>query len=913
MESVEASAQGSPQLPQMPQTLQAALGSHYALEREVGRGGMATVYLARDLRHRRLVAVKVLHPELSAMLGPERFLREIEVTAALQHPHVLPLFDSGAAGGLLYYVMPYVEGESLRQRLERERQLPVGEALRFAREVADALSYAHDRGVVHRDIKPENILLQGARGGADTHALVADFGIALAVEQAGGARMTQTGLSLGTPQYMAPEQALGEKTVDARADVYALGAVTYEMLVGEPPFTGPTAQAIIARMVTEEPRSLTAQRASVPSYVDAAVRTALAKLPADRFRSAGAFGAALASPAAVNVPLPLDVTRGRMRRFPRPVLAASTLAATAILAWVLGRASSVLSASSASHASYSPGGPVRFVIGADSAVERFSELAVSPDGRTVVYSGDGPEGGQLYVRRLDEIEARPLAGTEDADWPFFSPDGAWVAFFSHAALRKVRLDGGAPVVVTPIRSASFGGGSWGEDGTILYALAPGGGALYRVPADGGVASRVRVADTTVALMHPFWLPGDRAALVSATGNFNTDARIGVLDLATGRLRAFAAGIGPQLVGGDLLYAAGGVLYRQPFDLARREPTDPAVEVARGLETFYVDESAWWIPRPAYGASATGTLVYRVGGLGDWIGDTKLVVSDRAGREQQVIPARAPWSPRLSPDGRRVVYAARAPGQDVEDIWVTDLGTRATERVTSDGGHNDPVWRPDGKAVAYVSRAPGGSDMFVQALDGGGAQLLLRRPGDQLPNDWSRSDDAVLFTDMAIAGDDAGAQDIWIQPASGGAPRPYLTTAAHERGARVSPDGHWVAYQSDETGRTEVYVQSYPKSGIKAPVSVGGGTGPVWRGDGRELFYWRGNQLIAASLTTGGPGDPLIVRSRAPLFRAPYVGSLRANYDASADGTRFVLVTGRPQANRLVVTLDAPGAQPRRAH
>src|SRR5215210_580066 len=270
---------------------------------------MATVYLARDIRHNRRVALKVLHAELSAVLGSERFLKEIELTANLQHPHILPLFDSGSADGQLFYVMPLVDGESLRARLERERQLPVVDAVRIAAEVADALAYAHAHGVIHRDIKPENILLQGG------HALVADFGIALAVQQAGGQRITQTGLSLGTPQYMAPEQATGEKSVDARADVYALGAVTYEMLAGEPPFTGPTTQAVIARVLTAEPAPLAAARRSVPPHVAAAVHTALAKLPADRFAGAAEFAAALSAPASVETaPRSATVHEPRDRR-----------------------------------------------------------------------------------------------------------------------------------------------------------------------------------------------------------------------------------------------------------------------------------------------------------------------------------------------------------------------------------------------------------------------------------------------------------------------------------------------------------------------------------------------------------------------------------------------------------------------
>ena len=258
--------------------LTAALADSYEIKREIGEGGMATVYLAHDRKHDRDVAIKVLHPDLGAALGADRFLAEIRTTARLQHPHILPLLDSGAAEGLLYYVMPFVAGETLRNRLERERQLPINDAVRIAREVADALGYAHGRAVIHRDIKPENILLQ------DGHALVADFGIALAVQTAGGARMTQTGLSLGTPQYMSPEQAMGERTIDARSDVYALGAVTYEMLAGEPPFTGPTVQAIVAKVMTERPTSLRTIRDTVPAGVEHAVFTALAKLPSRSIR-----------------------------------------------------------------------------------------------------------------------------------------------------------------------------------------------------------------------------------------------------------------------------------------------------------------------------------------------------------------------------------------------------------------------------------------------------------------------------------------------------------------------------------------------------------------------------------------------------------------------------------------------------
>src|SRR3954449_9159570 len=278
---------GQPQSTAPLDSLRAALADRYRIERELGQGGMATVYLAHDLRHERKVAIKVLRPDLAAVIGAERFVREIRTIAALQHPHMLGLIDSGEVQGTAYYVMPFVEGESLRDRLVREKQLPVTDAVRIATEVASALDYAHRHGVIHRDIKPENILLH------DGQALVADFGIALALTSAGGTRMTETGMSLGTPHYMSPEQAMGEREITARSDVYALGAVLYEMLSGAPPFTGSTAQAVVARVVTESPRSLTTQRHTIPRHVEAAVLTALEKLPADRFATAAEFAEAL--------------------------------------------------------------------------------------------------------------------------------------------------------------------------------------------------------------------------------------------------------------------------------------------------------------------------------------------------------------------------------------------------------------------------------------------------------------------------------------------------------------------------------------------------------------------------------------------------------------------------------------------
>jgi eukaryotic-like serine/threonine-protein kinase len=492
-------------MPELQGRLQVALADRYRIDAEIGAGGMATVYLAQDLRHDRKVALKLLRPELSAVIGAERFLAEIKLTANLQHPHILPLFDSGEADSFLFYVMPFVAGETLRNRLVREKQLPVPEAVRIATEVASALDYAHRHGVVHRDIKPENILLH------EGQAMVADFGIALAASKASDDRMTETGMSLGTPHYMSPEQAMGAREITARSDVYALGAVLYEMLTGDPPFTGSTAQAIVARVVTETPRPLLPQRHTIPPHIEAAVLTALEKLPADRFGTAAAFAAALADPkyaSATTVASPVAVLRAR-RRWDTVRLATFGIAGLAIVAALWGWLRPI------------PIPPVnRFSIFLRSSEElrpqgTAGNLAISPDGLKLVYIGPSEGGTRLWLREHDKLRSAPIPGTEGAVSPFFSPDGRQLGFIRNGrTVRVLSLEGGPPLTLSD--SINSSGGDWGADGYIYIEVDSG---LGRIRATGGPVEPVynmSAQRREVGAEWPDVLPGGRGLIFSAS-------------------------------------------------------------------------------------------------------------------------------------------------------------------------------------------------------------------------------------------------------------------------------------------------------------------------------------------------------------------------------------------------------------
>ncbi len=514
--------------------LSAALADRYRIERELGQGGMATVYLAQDLKHDRKVAVKVLKPELAAVLGAERFVVEIKTTASMSHPHILPLFDSGEADGFLFYVMPYVEGETLRDLLNRETQLGIDDAVRIAREVLDALDYAHSRGVIHRDIKPENILMQGGR------PMVADFGIALAVSAAAGGRMTETGLSLGTPHYMSPEQATAEKEITGRADIYSLASVLYEMLTGEPPHMGNSAQLIIMKIITEPAAAVTKYRKSVPANVASAVAKALEKLPADRFTSAKAFGDALGNPTFLTQAVAGSATTSAKGRWQEravvPLVAALGIAVFAA-AWGWTRPSGASAAAGAVRL------PITLPDSAPLQRQGGILLALSEDGTRLVYVGAGQGDVDLFERPLNSLTATRIPDTNGADSPFLSPDGNTVGFYraNPARLFTVSLRGG-PRLVWAADSTRAWGGDFGPDGAVYFTRVRG---IRRVREADGAVEQVTSVDSTRGERGHAWvdvLPNGKGAVFTILRADDEQNDIAAVDFESGEVRTLVRGV-----------------------------------------------------------------------------------------------------------------------------------------------------------------------------------------------------------------------------------------------------------------------------------------------------------------------------------------------------------------------------------
>ncbi|HEV8122811.1 MAG TPA: protein kinase [Gemmatimonadales bacterium] len=846
----------------LPSPLAMALADRYRLERELGQGGMATVYLAQDVRHDRKVAIKVLRPELAAVIGAERFLREIKTIANLQHPHILGLIDSGEVNGTAYYVMPYVEGESLRDRLNREKQLPISDAVRFATEVASALDYAHRHGVIHRDIKPENVMLH------DGSALVTDFGIALAVSSASGSRMTETGMSLGTPNYMSPEQAMGEREITARSDVYALGAMTYEMLIGEPPFSGPTAQAIVAKVLTEEPRPLVPRRHSIPPEVEAAVLTALEKLPADRFGSAAEFATALSGRAAgrqggrIKHRTATPVSSGRLVAFAAGILAI-VLGAYWIGGRTHGQSSLPLSFGQFTKVTWDPGVEVM--------------PAISPDGKTVAFASGTQMRMRIFVRPVSGGRGIPLTDdtTEVQSQPRWSPDGSRVLFLERGGVFSAPASGGAETPeVPPGRSSPIMAAAWSPDGkSIGYAM---GDSILLRDAQNNSKGIARVFEAGGCT----WSP-DARYLACSSGN--------------------AISLMPGIVFGNV----------SPSKLVLVRVDDGSVQTIS--DSLSLNLSPVW--------SADGAWLYFVSnryGPRD-IFAQKVSAGKPGGPPVRLTTGLNAHSISLSADGRRLAYADIALESNARAVTLPAhppvVVTSNTQLTTGAQTVEAESMSPDGKWLFYDSDLTGNMDLYRMALPRGTPERLTNDPADDFWPDVSPNGKEVAWHSWR-----GGSRDIYVMPLDGGPTQRVTTSPRQEALASWSPDGNRIAF-SDFGGRGGVGIVNRTNGAWGRPQwLLDWGYFPRWSPDGKTLNFSSriafGSLWVMAAdsgavprplVDSVGPqgllGDP---SQWSPDGRSVYVRSI----DSTGSTTLWAVpALGGPP--RLLLTLDSRYLSPSR--
>ncbi|MFN2317940.1 MAG: protein kinase [Gemmatimonadales bacterium] len=871
--------------------LTAALSDRYRLERELGQGGMATVYLAEDIKHDRQVAIKVLKPDLAAVLGAERFVQEIKTTAALSHPHILPLFDSGSvygpdhSGPYMFYVMPFIEGETIRDRLNRQTQLGVAEAVRITREVADALDYAHRHGVIHRDIKPENILLHDGR------AMVMDFGIALAVSAAAGGRMTETGLSLGTPHYMSPEQATADKDISARSDVYSLATVLFEMLAGEPPHTGGSAQAVIMKIITDRARPVTELRRNVPPHVAAALAQALEKLPADRFDTARAFAEALASPgftygATAYATVAGGMTAADVRRTWLPWGVAAVLATAAIAGW-LRRA---------------PEPPlVRLDVNLGAVDPSPRHVVVSPDGSLLAVAGQVNGEQAIYLRRLEgDVAFAKIPGTENGTTPSFSPDGEWIVFRRNTTseLVKVSVSGGGAITLVPRGAISPSSPHWGTDEWIVFSSPQG---TFRIGAGGGTPELL--AGVTGRM--PFLLPDGSGVLFSE--NWDLSFRDFVADTVQ---RLGLRGGYVSLVDGDklLFTSESGALAAVRFDREAARPIGAPVVLASRVGAT--------LSARGYSVARNGTLVLHdapAAAFATSATNLMVVVTPGAAADTLRLPPGRRAAPRFAPDGRRIAYEMPVDGRNGQSaIFTVDIVTGTILELTPEGDNDDPAWSPDGSRLVFNRLSPDSrEDLWVVPADGSGpATELLVMGGNQWPASWPR-DDLILLNHREQDNIDLLMWD----PTGQAPPRPYLNAPWNEFDAQISTNGRLAALVSSERGVPEIFVREFPVPENKWRITLGQSASPRWSRDGGFLWW---------SHAGGDARIDTIYRAR--VTRAPegrfgtpevmYIGDIDGigNWDLHPDGTRFVVVVpifasdastdqGDPATARFLITLN----------
>jgi len=857
-------------------------GAHlgpYEITGAIGAGGMGEVYRAHDPKLGRDVAIKVL-PEAFARDADRmaRFQREAKVLASLNHPNIATIYGLEDSDSTHALVMELVEGPTLADRL-KQGPIPVDEAVRIAKQIADALEYAHERGIIHRDLKPANVKVTN-----DDAVKVLDFGLAKALESDPSSfdistsptisRMaTMQGVLLGTAAYMSPEQAKG-KSVDRRADIWAFGCVLYEMLTGKKAFQGDAVTDTLAAVIRAEP-DWSQLPAATPMRVRVLTQRCLQKDPKQRLRDIG------------DARISLDEVLSGAQE-PGQSLAAIGHPAQRRWLWILaGFAGALILAGAAGFAGWTlkpdPAKPVtRSVInlppGQRLAGLAQPALAISADGRALAYvaTAQGGSEQQIYLRAMDGTEAKPIRGTEGATDPFFSPDGQWLGFFADGKLKKIPVSGG--VAQTLAEVVNLYGATWGNQGTIIFA--PLTTVLKQVPDGGGNSQTVtRLGKGENFQGWPEFLPSGRAVIFAGapgTGNW-TAARIAVQSVGSGEHRtlvqgATAPGYAPS---GHLVYAQDGSLMAVPFDVHRLEVTGAAVPAIEGVLQSPVTGSA------QYGISATGSLVYVPGSVqGE---QSKLVWVNRNGTEQALAaPARAYLNPRLSPDGQRVAVSI---SEQEAQIWLYDLSRETLTRFTFEGTSNQyPVWTPDGKRIAFRSNKEGPLNIYWQIADGsGGLERLSAADEAQTPNSWSPDGRLLAFMELTTPG-----QNIWVLRIGDRKAEPFTGTAFVNGAPEFSPDGHWLAYISDESGHREIYVQAYPGPGGRWQVSTDGGTEPVWNRNGRELFYRNGDKMMAVDVAA----RPAFTSGRPRmLFEGPYEPTpvTFPNYDVSPDGQRFLML------------------------
>jgi Tol biopolymer transport system component/predicted Ser/Thr protein kinase len=881
----------------------------YEILSSIGAGGMGEVYRARDTRLDRIVAIKVLpthladRPELR-----ERFEREAKTVASLNHPHICTLHDIGQQDGIDFLVMEFLEGETLAHRLQKG-SLPLEQVLQYAIEISDALDKAHRKGVTHRDLKPGNIML------TKTGTKLLDFGLAKLKQEATPANvplselptakdpLTAQGTILGTLQYMAPEQLEG-KEVDARTDIFAFGAVVYEMATGKRAFEGKSQASLMVAILEREPPAMSSLQPMTPPAVDRVVKKCLRKERDDRWQSARDVTDELkwiAEGGSAITLAPTAVARGFGGLGRRELiigggalLSGGVIAGTAI--WNFKPVQS-------------PQPVTRTLIDLPlgqqlAGLDGGPAVALSHDGTHLAYVARQGGVQQLYLREMDTLEAKPIPGTEGGVSPFFSPDGQWLGFFANGKLMKISVSGGAAVTLGD--AGLTYGASWGSQGMIAFSPA-GIGVLRQVSDAGGSPQPLtRIEKGEVAHRWPEFLPGGKAVLfiAGANGINFTNGQVAVQSIGTGERRNLIQGTQTRYAApGHLVYAQGGTLMAVPFDSKRLEVMGAAVPVVERVLQSTLNGAA------QYSLSATGSLVYLPGGIQS--AENKLVWVSRNGVEQPLAaPAHAYLGPRLSPDGRRVAVGIT---EQESQIWLFDLSRGGSPtRLTFEGNaNNGPVWTPDGKRISFNSNKEGAANIFWQLADGsGGLERLTTSDYLQAPMSWSPDGQLLAFHEV----NPTTERDIWVlrmsDPSSGSGQvrkaQPFLRTRFDEAGPRFSPDGRWLAYMSDESGRYEIYVQPYPGPGGKWQISTEGGGEPVWNPNGRELFYRSGDKMMAAEIATQSgfaAGTPRM------LFEGRYEPAPFpiANYDVSPDGQRFLMLKPAEQAQaaptQIIVVLN----------